>query len=272
METPNPDSVFAGSIPEIYDEFLVPLIFEFYATDLAARAAETPGTALLELAAGTGVCTRALAQTLPEGVFITATDLNQAMLDRAASRGAARIVHWRQADAMSLPFPPASFDTVVCQFGVMFLPDRAAAFAEARRVLRPHGRFIFSVWDRLDENDFAAETTAALTRVFPERPPRFLNRVPHGYNEKDVIRRDLRLGGFTRDLRIDTLAGRSRAKSPRIPAVAYCQGTPLRTEIETHGSRALAEATLQVERSIAARFGSGAVDGKMQAHIVAAMK
>lgn len=79
------DLAFAGSIPEIYDRYLVPLIFEPYAIDLAQRLAALPLTNVLELAAGTGVVTRHLANTLPGGVFIIATDLNQPMLDQAAA-------------------------------------------------------------------------------------------------------------------------------------------------------------------------------------------
>ena len=144
------DQAFGGSVPKIYDTYLVPLIFEPYAADLAQRLASVSPRRLLEVAAGTGVVTRALAAALPDTTTIVATDLNQAMLDEAAARGTARPVQWRQADAMQLPFADASFDAVVCQFGVMFFPDKPIAFSEARRVLEPGGLFIFNVWDRID--------------------------------------------------------------------------------------------------------------------------
>src|SRR5688572_3462352 len=139
MKVSDSDKLFAGSIPEIYDEYLVPLIFEPYAEDLAARLISRPVANVLELAAGTGVVTRRLAAVLRGDVSIVATDLNQPMLDRAARTGTARPVDWRQADALQLPFADASFDAVICQFGVMFFPDKVRAFAEARRVLRPGG-------------------------------------------------------------------------------------------------------------------------------------
>src|SRR6185503_7079387 len=129
--------VFAGSIPRLYDTYLVPLIFEPYATDLANRLRSRPLSRVLEIAAGTGVVTRALASALPGSVAIVATDLNQAMLDHAAAVGTKRAVEWRQADAMQMPFGDAMFDAVVCQFGVMFFPDRGKAMAEIRRVLAP---------------------------------------------------------------------------------------------------------------------------------------
>src|SRR5262249_8372511 len=148
MSSLDTDKVFAGSIPEFYDTYMVPVFFEPYAADLAARLAGRPLARVLETAAGTGVVTRALATTLPESVSIVATDLNQPMLDYASARGTTRAVEWRQADAMDLPFPNGTFDAVVCQFGVMFLPDKARAYAEARRVLRPGGVFLFNVSDR----------------------------------------------------------------------------------------------------------------------------
>ena len=268
---PDSDTVFAGSIPEIYDEYLVPLIFEPYAMDLAARLVVRSPTQVLELAAGTGVLTRHLAANLPPGVSIVATDLNQPMLDRAASVGTARPVEWRQADAMQLPFDDGAFDAVACQFGVMFFPDKARAFAEARRVLRPGGVFLFNVWDRIEENEFAVSVTDALAQLFPDDPPQFMARVPHGYHDHGVIERDLSRGGFARsNPEILTVAARSRAASPQIPAIAYCQGTPLRSEIETRGPSRLAEATRAATDAIAERFGSGAVEGKIQALVVRA--
>jgi SAM-dependent methyltransferase len=268
MSSPNTDKVFAGSIPKLYDTYLVPLIFAPYAADLVNRLGTMPLSRVLEIAAGTGVVTRALASALPESATIVATDLNQAMLDQAAVVGTKRAVEWRQADAMQLPFQDATFDAVVCQFGVMFFPDKPKAFSEARRVLRPGGVFIFNVWDRIEENEFADTVTTALESVFPKDPPRFMARTPHGYHDGSQVMRDLAKGGFTGSPRIDTVAARSRAKSAREPAIAYCQGTPLRTEIETRDAARLGEATDVAAEAIARRFGRGAVDGKIQAHVV----
>src|SRR5256885_14920391 len=155
MSDPHGDIIFTGSIPKLYETYSVPMIFEPYAADLVGRLASRSLARVLEIAAGTGVVTRALASALPESVAIVATDLNQAMLDQAAAVGTKRAVKWQQADAMQLPFGDATFDAVVCQFGVMFFPDKARAFAEARRVLRPGGVFLFNVWDRIAENEFA---------------------------------------------------------------------------------------------------------------------
>ncbi len=268
MSRHHTDKVFTGSIPAVYETYLVPLIFEPYAVDLADRLTARSPARVLEIAAGTGVVTRRLAAVLPASASIVATDLNQPMLDQAAAAGTTRAVEWRQADAMQLPFGDAMFDAVVCQFGVMFFPDKPKAFAEARRVLRPGGVFIFSVWDRIEENEFADSVTTALEAVFPGDPPRFLARTPHGYRDCGTIVQDLAQGGFVASPQIATVAARSRAESPRVPALAFCHGTPLRNEIEARDASRLGEATDMAAELIARRFGRGAVDGKIQAHIV----
>jgi len=262
------DKVFAGSIPRLYEEYLVPLIFAPYAEDLAGRVAELAASRILEIAAGTGVVTRALATRLPASTAIVATDLNPGMLDTAARIGTTRPVRWRQADAMQLPFADGEFDAVVCQFGVMFFPDKGKAFAETRRVLRPGGAFVFNAWDRIEDNEFADVVTSALATMFPDDPPRFLARTPHGYHDRATIERDLRAGGFAAAPRIDTLAKRSRAPTARHPAIAYCQGSPLRSEIEARDAARLGEATQACADAIARRFGGGAVDAAIQAHVV----
>jgi SAM-dependent methyltransferase len=268
MEQPSSDTRFGGSIPELYERYLVPLIFQHHAVDLAARTAALPARRVLEIAAGTGVVTRQLALRLAGDVAIVATDLNPPMLAHAARIGTSRPVEWQPADAQQLPFADATFDAVVCQFGVMFFPDKPKAFAEARRVLRPGGTLLFNVWDCIEENVFADTVTTALADVFPNNPPQFLARTPHGYFDKVAIARDLEAGGFTQPPRFDTVTAISHADRPRIPAVAYCEGTPLRNEIEARDASRLAQATCAAEEALSRRFGSGAIEGKIQAHVV----
>jgi ubiquinone/menaquinone biosynthesis C-methylase UbiE len=263
------DRVFTGSIPALYNQYLGPLIFEPYAIDLTDRLAKMTEGDVLETAAGTGIVTRALARTLAPAVRITATDLNQPMLDFAAAQGSTSRVTSRQADALRLPFDDGAFDMVVCQFGAMFFPDTVTAFAEARRVLKPRGKFIFSVWDRIEQNEFAAVVTESIGMLFPENPPQFLARTPHGYHDVTRVRADIEAAGFT-GVEIETIERRSRAPSPSGPAIGYCQGTPLRNEIEAHGTDRLDEATQVATAALAARFGTGSVDGKIQAHIFVA--
>jgi ubiquinone/menaquinone biosynthesis C-methylase UbiE len=264
------DKVFAGSIPENYDRYLVPLIFETFAQDIARRVAALSPSSVLETAAGSGVVTRALTPRLAPDASYVVTDLNQPMLDYAATRQPAdRRIRWRKADAQALPFEDAAFDIVCCQFGVMFFPDRQTGYREAKRVLKPGGRFMFNVWDRIEENVFANDVTDALAEVFPRDPPRFLARTPHGYHDTALIRSELEKAGFS-SVAIETRAEQSRAPSPRHPAVAYCQGTPLRNEIEARDADKLEAATDYAASMIAKRHGSGEVAGKIQAHVIVA--
>ncbi len=264
------DKLFAGSIPDIYDRFLVPLIFESYAVDLAQRLAPADPRDVLETAAGTGVLTRAMAARLAHA-GIVATDLNQPMLDRATARQPpGGQIAWRQADALALPFEAEQFDAVACQFGAMFFPNKVQAYKEARRVLKPGGRFMFNVWDRISENESADVVTQALAEVFPHDPPRFLARIPHGYYDLVRIHAELNAAGFT-DVSVDAMDGISKAASPRDPAIAYCQGTPLRNEIEARDASRLDEATQYAADALARRFGSGAIQGRIRAFVFTAI-
>lgn len=265
------DKVFVGSIPENYDRYMVPLIFEPFAVDLARRAVSLAPSAVLEIAAGTGIVTRLLAPKLSSDASYIVTDLNQPMLDYAASRqGADSRIQWHQADAMALPFEDAAFDLVCCQFGAMFFPDRVSAYREAKRVLKPGGHLLFNVWDRIEENVFANDVTNALAEMFPKDPPRFLARTPHGYHDTALIRSELEEAGFSRVM-IETRAEQSRASSPRIPAIAYCQGTLLRNEIEAREAGKLNAATDYATSVITGRHGEGAVAAKIQAHVIVAV-
>jgi ubiquinone/menaquinone biosynthesis C-methylase UbiE len=272
VTTPNGDPLFAGSIPELYDRHLVPLIFEPYAHDLAHRLTAEPARTVLEIAAGTGVATRAMADHLPHSVSITATDLNRPMVDHAAHLGTSRAVTWLAADALALPFPDGAFDAVVCQFGVMFFPERIKAYHQIARVLQPGGLFLFNVWDRLEANEFAHAVTDGVARVFPGDPPRFLPRTPHGYYEEAVIQAELEAAGFEVPARFDMLEARSVAAGPDIPAIAYCQGTPLRNEIEERDPASLAVATATAADVVRDRFGERDVDGRIRGFAISARR
>lgn len=269
--TPDRDKVFDGSIPEIYDKLFVPLIFEPYAEDILHRLRSFAFSDVLEIAAGTGVLTRKLASGLPADVSIVASDLNPAMLEQAMAIGTARPVQWKQADAMQLPFADSSFDVVVCQFGAMFFPEKHVAFAEVRRVLRPSGTFIFNVWDKIEDNEFADIVTAALASVFPDDPPRFMARTPHGYHDVEIITQDLAISRFVNPA-IETIAFRSKSINNEIPAIAYCQGSPLKNEIEARDPLRMREAIAVASDALGRQFGKENIDGKIQAHVVTVKK
>lgn len=262
------DSAFAGSIPAIYDSCLGPLLFEPYAEDLAGRLAEWRPREVLETAAGTGIVTSAMARRLTEA-RIVATDLNQAMLDVAASRIDSARVSFRTADAQSLPFPDDSFDAVICQFGAMFFPDRRLAYREALRVLRPGGRFLFNVWDRLEENPASLAIAEAVAELFPDDPPGFIQRTPFGYHDVRKVEADLRSAGFVH-IAAETVKKRSRAADSAAAARGMCLGSPLRNEIEARDPARLEAAVAAVERRLEPMVGPEGLDAPMSAHVFSA--
>ena len=247
-----------------YDDYLVPAVFRPYADDLASRVAHYGPQDVLELAAGTGVLTAAMMASLP-GARVTATDLNVAMVDVGTAQVPAAT--WRQADAMELPFGHASFDVVACQFGVMFFPDRPAGYAGIARVLRPGGHFLFNCWGPLATHVVEATVSAALAETFPDDPPSFLARVPHGYHDADQIRADLTMAGFG-GISVETVELDCIGKSASNLARGYCRGTPLRAEIEVRGD--LEATTSAVATALEGRFGTGPVIGRMAALVVSA--
>jgi ubiquinone/menaquinone biosynthesis C-methylase UbiE len=266
------DKKFAGNIPEIYEHLMVPLVFQPYAVDLAERVARLNPKSVLEIAAGTGAVTRELARRLSSDCDLVATDLNEPMLAVAQRTGTSRSVSWKTADALQLPFADESFDVVVCQFGVMFFPDRVRAYTEVRRVLKPEGQFLFNVWDRIETSEFTSIIADVVVRSFPQNPPDFISRTPHGYHDENRIRVDLQAAGFERPAGFETITKISRADSARIPAVAFCQGTPIRNEIESRDASRLGEITDAAEQAISHRFGAGAIEGKIQAIVVGVTK
>ena len=265
------DRNFAGSIPAIYDRYLGPLIFEPYAVDLTRRVAGLSPRKVLETAAGTGIVTGELAKRLKPGVTILATDLNPAMLAVAARKVTASNVAWQPADATALPFEDASFDVVACQFGVMFFPDKQTAYREVHRVLRPGGHFIFNVWDRLELNQMTDTVSDAAASYFPDNPPQFFRRTPHGYNDVVAIREALRQAGFG-NVGVEHVAKRSHAISHRDPAIGFCQGTPMRSEIEARDPTRLEAVTEVAAEALARRFGQGPIEGGIQAILFTAQR
>ena len=257
---------FSGAMPQLYDRFLVPLQFEPFAQDLAQRLANVTSGRLLELAAGTGVVTRALARSLPAAVEIVATDLNPAMLEQAKCHAGLERVVWREADAMALPFPDAAFGDVVCQFGVMFFPDKRAAFRETRRVLRPGGRFVFNVWG--DKTGTARLLAEQVVGEKLARDPASL--VAPEYNDVETIRGDLTAAGFA-SVSVETVSKKTRAPSAREAAIANCHGGMLRAHIDKLAPGRLDEITDAVETAFAARFGDGPVEAPINAILLIAV-
>lgn len=264
------DAVFDGSIPAIYDRCMVPLLFAPYAALVAERAKALKPRDILETAAGTGVVTAALHEALPDAQIV-ATDLNPPMLDVAASRIRSKKISFQPADAQSLPFPDGGFDLVVCQFGIMFVPDKVQANREARRVLRDGGRYMLVIWDRVERNLATMTAARAVAELFPGDAGRFYDRVPFRYHDPALIEHDLLAAGFT-DIEFETAELRSRAPSAEAAAIGLCQGTPMRADIEQHGPDALERATDSAAQALRQFEGPEGFDAPMSAHVVTAAK
>lgn len=262
--------MFAGSIPAIYDRYMVPLVFAPYAQLVAERAKALAPKRVLETAAGTGVVTRALHEALPDA-SIVATDLNVPMLEEAARRITGEKVRLEAADAQDLPYEDGSFDLVVCQFGIMFFPDKVRANSEARRVLRDGGHYLLVIWDRIDRNLATRAAGQAVANLFPDDAGAFYERIPFRYFDREAIRADLKAAGFEQ-VEIETVELRSRAASARDAATGLVQGTPMRSEIEQRDPAMLAPATDAAEESLKQFEGPEGFDAPMSAHLVTATK
>jgi ubiquinone/menaquinone biosynthesis C-methylase UbiE len=261
---------FSGFIPAAYDRYLGPLLFQPYAEDLAARLQPEEYSSVLELACGTGILTRALRTKLPSTVKLIATDLNEPMFRNAAAKFAeSEAVQWLQADACSLPFGDGMFDAVVCQFGIMFVPDKALCAREARRVLKPGGLFLFNVWDAMEHNQLGQVTHQTITSYFEKDPPAFYE-VPFGYHDRDEIKRVLEEAGF-REVHTEVVAkvsGRSRAEDA---AIGLVQGNPVAVAITERDPSLLQVITHAVAGAIKNRFGESNIRVPMRAIVAQAI-
>jgi ubiquinone/menaquinone biosynthesis C-methylase UbiE len=273
MAHPNKEqhAAFTGSIPENYDRYLGPALFEPYARDLAARVDAGEGASVLELACGTGILTRLLRERLPRGARLTATDLNEAMIDYAARKFSHEgNVEWKQADASDLPFGDESFDAVACQFGFMFVPDKAKAFSEARRVLKPGGSLLFNVWDALERNDLAHVAHTTISKFFERDPPTFY-QVPFSLHDTEVVTSLLTSAGF-KNIKLTPLAFPSVSPSAAEAARGLVEGNPVIMAIRERMPSDVQKIEAAVAEALVARCGDAPVEGKMRAFVFKAAR
>ena len=253
-------------MPDAYERHLVPVFFRPFAADLATRAAALRPRRVLELAAGTGALTSALLAAAPTA-SVVATDLNEAMVTAGSAREPR--AEWRQADAQELPFEDGGFDLVLCQFGVMFFPDRPAAYAEVRRVMAPQGSFLFSSWGPLASHGFGAAFQAALEESVPEPAPPFLRNVPHGYSDPAAVTADLRAAGLT-PAATEEVTLKGTAESAASVATGLLTGTPVSAALQGREDPQAIEAA--VTRRMTERLGSGSVTASMTATVYLARR
>jgi len=267
----NKNAHFAGSIPAAYDRYLGPVLFQPYAEDLAARLNVEANASVLELACGTGILTRVLRDRLPGTTRLVATDLNEPMFQNAAQRFRHdEAIEWQQADASSLPFEDESFDAVVCQFGIMFVPDKALSAREARRVLKPGGLFLFNVWDSMEHNDLGRIAHETISSFFEKDPPTFY-QVPFGYHDHSEIKRVLEGAGF-RDVRVEVVAKMGGASRPEDAARGLVHGNPVAVAITERDPSLLPVITNAVADTLKKRFGETSVRAPMRAIVVEARR
>jgi ubiquinone/menaquinone biosynthesis C-methylase UbiE len=258
---------FVGSIPGNYDQWLVPHLFDGYADDLARRVLALQPRTVLELAAGTGILSRKLRDILASGSDLVASDLNAPMLEIARSKfQPGESVRFDEVDATDLRFGDASFDAVVCQFGVMFFPDKARSYSEVHRVLKPGGSYLFNVWDSWEQNPFAQIAHGIVEATFPDDPPGFY-KVPFGYHDTGEIRKAVASAGFS-EVTVEHLPMTSTIPSAANFAKGLVFGNPLHDEIVARGGNP-EEVCAGVEQAIERNVGT---DLSLQALIVHAYK
>jgi ubiquinone/menaquinone biosynthesis C-methylase UbiE len=263
---PTNNAAFVDSIPENYDRYLGPVLFDPYAVDLVARLHLPETAAVLELACGTGIVTRRLRDCLAPTAKLVATDLNDAMKDYARHKfDPSEAVEWKQADATDLPFADGSFDAVVCQFGLMFFPDKDRAVRETFRVLKPGGVFLFNVWDRIENNDLPHIAHVIITKFFQDDPPDFYE-VPFSFHNPKTIKSVLTAVGF-RHVQVSPLALLAISPSADDVAKGLVHGNPVITAIRERNESSIPEIEAAIAAAVAAQCGDAPVRGRMQALI-----
>ena len=263
-------AAFTGSVPENYDRYLGPMLFEPYAADIAGRIPQRDGIAVLETACGTGIVTARIRAQLPANASLCATDLNEGMIKFAQAKRAAPGIDWQVADAMSLPFADGSFDLVVCQFGMMFVPDKTVAAREAFRVLKPGGRFLFNVWDSLASNDQSRVAHETILSFFETDPPRFFE-TPFGWHDTKRMRGFLEGAGF-RDINVTPVDFDCVSPSAADAAAGLVQGTPVVVAVKERDPAQIPKLTDAVAQALREQLGDNPCRGRMRAQVWEAIR
>lgn len=264
---------FSGSIPEAYDKYLGPLLFEFSAKDTASRIESNipAGGKMLEIACGTGISTYYIRNSLVGDIHITATDVNPAMLDYAKSKhGDLDGVTFEVADALSLPYEDNSFDAVVCQFGIMFFPDKLKGLQEMHRVLKPGGTLYLTVWDKIEKNESALIIYFSIEKFFESNPPQF-TKIPFSFNDIESIKEIFSNAGFkncNHNIVAETVKG--------IPAIdvarGWITGSPNIIEINERAVASTEEIIKSVSDAIIEKLGPEPIAFDLQEIIFTAKK
>ncbi len=268
---PDNNAAFVGAIPENYDRYLGPVLFEPYANDLVARLQVADEGSVLELACGTGIVTRRLRERLAARVKIVATDLNEAMLSYAKQKfESSERIEWKQAAATELPFADQSFDAVVCQFGLMFFPDKEQAAREAFRVLKPESVFLFNVWDAIEENDLPHIAHTIISKFFDDNPPNFY-QIPFSFHDLGTIESLLSQAGF-RNIECSIVSMTAEAASAQEVTRGLVHGNPVIAAIRERDESRVPEIENAVAQAVTAQCGDAPVRARMRAVVCSAVR
>ncbi len=260
-----------GRMPDFYDRGLGPVLFVDFADDIGRRVASSAPLRVLEIAAGTGIVSRRLRDLLPREAQLTVTDLNPPMLDVARRKFRAdEAVTFQQADAMALPFPDNSFDAAVCQFGVMFFPDKDKAYSEVYRVLAGGGRYVFSVWDSHDHNPIGRLPAEIAAGFFPSDPPNFFD-APFAYHRIDPIKDSLHRAGLT-ELRVAVLGRKTTVPDGAAFARALVYGSPVADQIRARGGIDPEQVVEELRQALPREFGANPTRLPLQAIVFEARR
>ncbi len=263
------EALFVGEIPELYDRHLGPVLFEPHARDFARRLRVPDGSRILEVACGTGIVTRRLLEVLPAHARLVATDLNAEMIAHArVSVPVDSRLEWRVADALALGFESRTFDAWVCQLGVMFFPDKLAAFREARRVLKPGGTARFNVFCEHAGNAFGRVADETIARFFPGDPPTFY-RLPFAWCDESTIRSTLASAGFAA-VAIERLELETTSESAAHFATGIVRGNPVVHEIHARSTNGIASVEAAVAEALGAVGGVSPWRGVLRSLVVTA--
>ncbi|WP_171122072.1 MULTISPECIES: class I SAM-dependent methyltransferase [unclassified Ruegeria] len=245
---------FVGDIPTHYDKGLGPNIFVDYAALIAEKCCDEPASSVIELAAGTGIVSRFLRDKLPAEASLLVTDLNAPMLEVAKAKFSGdENIQFAVANAMELPFDGPEFDLMVCQFGVMFFPDKIASYREAARVLRPGGRYVFNVWSPMSENPFSQMAHELMQKVFPDDPPGFY-KVPFHYGDPATVLGDLSSAGWS-NVTHETIKIQKKIQDLEVFSRSLVFGNPLIDEINERGGVDPEDVVKEFRAELENRFG-----------------
>ena len=259
---------FSGMIPENYEAYLGPMLFEPYALYISAMIKKMQPQSLLEIACGTGRLTQYLPAVAP-GAAIVASDVSAAMIEYSKTKYPDLRVQWQVADGMNLPFENDRFDCVAEQYGIMFCKDKPLALRETYRVLQSGGVFIFSAWDKLQNNPVMHLCDLALPEFFPVDTPQFF-KIPYSYFDVAVIESDLRNAGFE-NIKIENVKLKGAAIKAADVARGISMGTPLYNAIMYRAPHLLDDIRKKFEETIRENLGDE-FETSLSAFIITANK